>query len=226
MATYALVHGAGGSAWDWHLVSAALCERGHRTVAVDLPCEDDDAGLVASADAVVDAVVASVGAPTDLVVVAQSLGAYTAPLVCERLPVDLLVLLAAMTPVPGESAGEWWANTGHDEVVDPTLDPVALFCHDVPRELQEQALQHRRDQSATPMGEPFPLPAWPDVPKEYLLCRDDRFFPAAWNRGLVRERLGLDPVEIPGSHAAYLSQPTVVAEHLHAFWIARQRATR
>jgi pimeloyl-ACP methyl ester carboxylesterase len=220
MATFAFIHGAGGSAWDWHLVSAALCERGHRTVAMDLPCDDDAAGLTAFADAVVDAVVASVGAPTDLVVVAQSLGAYTAPMACERLPVDLLVLLAGMTPVPGESAGDWWANTGHDQVVPDmeAVDPVELFCHDVAPGLQEEAFSHRREQSGTIFGEPFPMPAWPDVPTRYLLCRDDHLFPAEWNRPLVQERLGLTPVEIPGSHCAFLSQPDLIADHLHTFW--------
>jgi pimeloyl-ACP methyl ester carboxylesterase len=219
MATFAFIHGAGGSAWDWHLVTAALCERGHRTVTVDLPCEDDSVGLVASADVVVDAVVASVGAPTDLVVVAQSLGAYTAPLVCERLPVDLMVLLAAMTPVPGESAGDWWANTGHDQVVPDmgSVDPVELFCHDVAPALQEEAFRHRREQSDTVFDEPFPMLAWPDVRTEYLLCRDDHLFPADWNRRLVQDRLGITPVEIPGSHCAYLSQPAVIADHLHSF---------
>ena len=33
--------------------------------------------------------------------VAQSLGGFTAPLVCDRVPVDLLVLLNAMIPEPG-----------------------------------------------------------------------------------------------------------------------------
>jgi hypothetical protein len=34
----------------------------------------------------------------------------TAPLVCERLPVTLLVLVAAMVPWPGESVGDWWGQ--------------------------------------------------------------------------------------------------------------------
>jgi hypothetical protein len=38
--------------------------------------------------------------------VVQSLAGFIAPLVCERAPVKLLVLLNAMVPVPGETAGE------------------------------------------------------------------------------------------------------------------------
>jgi pimeloyl-ACP methyl ester carboxylesterase len=44
MATYVLIHGGGGSAWEWHLVAAELRERGHDVVAVDLPIEDESAG--------------------------------------------------------------------------------------------------------------------------------------------------------------------------------------
>ena len=41
------------------------------------------------------------------------MGAFTALGVCERLPVERLVLLNAMVPAPGETPGEWWANTGY-----------------------------------------------------------------------------------------------------------------
>lgn len=49
MATYALIHGAYDVGWYWHLVERELHERGHRTVAPDLPIEDDDASLVEDA---------------------------------------------------------------------------------------------------------------------------------------------------------------------------------
>jgi hypothetical protein len=68
---------------------------------------DDGAGLAEYADAVVDAIADA----KDLVLVAQSFGGFTAPLVCERVPVDLLVLVAAMILVPVEAASGYWANT-------------------------------------------------------------------------------------------------------------------
>ena len=37
---------------------------------------------------------------------AQSFGAFTAPLVCKRVPVELMVLVAGMVPVPGERGEE------------------------------------------------------------------------------------------------------------------------
>ena len=49
----------------------------------------------------------AIGDRADLVVVAQSFGGFTAPLVCHRLPVDLLVLVAGMVPRPAESPDDW-----------------------------------------------------------------------------------------------------------------------
>jgi pimeloyl-ACP methyl ester carboxylesterase len=99
----------GGSAWDWHLVAPALREHGHDAVAVDLPCEDQSAGWEQYADAVVQAI----GDRRGVVVMGHSLGGFTAPLVCVRVPVDLLVLVAAMIPSPGERFADWWANAGY-----------------------------------------------------------------------------------------------------------------
>ena len=103
MATYALVHGASSDSWYWHLVVPELRRRGHDVVAPDLPSDDDRYGFEEYAAAVVD----SIGARRDVVLVAQSLGGFTAPLVCERVPVRLLVLVAAMVPMPGEAPGAY-----------------------------------------------------------------------------------------------------------------------
>jgi len=213
MSTYVLIHGAADSSWYWHLLAPELRERGHEVVAVDLPCEDDAAGLADYADTVVDAV----GERTGLVVVGQSLGGFTAPLVCARVPVDLLVLVAGMIPSPGESGDEFWTNSGYEAQAAPPDDPIAAFLHDVPPDLAAEALRRGRDQSSTPMHERWPLEAWPDVPTRYLLCRDDRFFPAAWARRLARERLGVVADELDGSHCPALSRPQELAERLESY---------
>lgn len=224
MATFICIHGAGGRASYWDLVAAELNPLGHETIAVDLPCDDDSAGLAEYTAAVVDAIGDRRG---DLVLVAQSLGGYTAPLVATQVPVDLLVLLTAMIPVPGETGAEWWANTSHDEAVAalglPDDSPETLFTHDVPAEVLAR-VEPPRDQSGTPMLEPWPLAAWPDVATRFLLCRDDRFFPPDWMRALARQRLGIEPDEIPGGHCAFLSQPVAVAEQLHRCWTELQRS--
>jgi SAM-dependent methyltransferase len=209
--TYAFVHGAGDSAWSWELVAGELRERGHDAITVDLPSGDESAGLWDYADEVVDAI----GDRSDVVVVAHSLGGFTAPLLCTRVPVDLLVLVAAMVPAPGEPAEDWWTNTGYESGHDG--DEAAVYYHDVAPELAAEAARRGRDQASTPMREPWPLPRWPDVPTRYLLCRDDRAFPADWLRGVVHERLGFAPDEIDGGHCAYLSRPRELANRLEAY---------
>ncbi|WP_327236306.1 alpha/beta hydrolase [Streptomyces sp. NBC_01317] len=221
MATYILLPGAGTDTWYWHLLEAELRGRGQDVVAVDLPCDDDTAGLAEYTDTAVGAI----GDRTDLIVVAHSFGGFTAPLVCDRVPVDLLVLLQAQIPAPGESPGEWWGNTGYEQARreqderdgrDPD-DNIALFHHNTPPGLAAQAQEHARPQSATPFMKPWPLAAWPDVPTRFLLPRDDRFFPAAYMRGIVRERLGITPDEMPGDHCPMLGHPRELADRLEAY---------
>jgi pimeloyl-ACP methyl ester carboxylesterase len=214
MSTFVLIHGAGDVGWYWHLVEAELRRRGHDAVAPDLPCDDDSAGLAEYADAVVEAI----GERTDLVVVAQSAGGFTAPLVCDRVPVTLLVLVAPVIPAPGEAPADYWANTRYgEEAQDRYEDDIALFYQDVPPELASEALKRSRGQSEARMGEPTPLAAWPDVPTRVLLCRDDRLFPAAFVRRVARERLGITPEEIDGGHTPALSRPRELAGLLEAY---------
>ena len=98
MATFVLLPGAGSDSWYWHLVAPELEAQGHDVVAVDLPVTDDAAGLDEYTACVVDAI----GDRREIVLVAQSLSGLIAPLVCERVPVDLMVLVAAMVPAQAE----------------------------------------------------------------------------------------------------------------------------
>jgi hypothetical protein len=211
MATYALIHGAGDGGWYWHLVDAELRARGHDVVAPDLPAGDDTLELSAYAQAVVDAV----GGRRDPVVVAQSFGAFTAPLVCARVPSRLLVLVAGMIPSPGEPPDDWWANTGHDREVRVPEDVVAAYYHDVSPELAAEALRRERAHPSAASGRTaWPLRAWPDVPTRVLACRDDRLFPPSFLGRVARERLGIVPDEIDGGHCVALSRPRALADRL------------
>ncbi len=62
--TYALIPGAGGSAWYWHRVTSLL----------------------------------------------------PGAIVISRVPTASIVLVNPMVPVAGETPGQWWAATGHDQV--------------------------------------------------------------------------------------------------------------
>ena len=80
----------------------------------------------------------------DLVLVAQSLAGFVAPLVCDQVPVDLMVLVAAMVPRPGETGAAWWTNTGHADARGPDAsdDPVVTFLHDVPPDVAAESAAH------------------------------------------------------------------------------------
>lgn len=223
MATYVLIPGAGGSAWYWHRVAPELQGRGHDVVAVTLPADDDSAGLTEYADAVVDAV----GERSGLVLIAQSMGAFTAPLVCARAPVELLVLVNGMIPRPGETAGEWWSTTGQETAQRDYLDSIGLanavddlatlFFHDVPPEIAAEGLRDEPDQSATPFSQPWPKNAWPDTPTKVVIGRDDRLFPVTFQRRVARERLGIAADEIDGGHLIALSRPRELVERLEVY---------
>ncbi|GAB2990640.1 alpha/beta hydrolase [Amycolatopsis acidiphila] len=210
MSTFVLIPGAGGQAWYWHRVVPELTDRGHEAVVVDLPAADDSAGLAEYTDTVVEAI----GDRSGVVLVAQSMGGFTAPLVCERVPVDLLIMLNAMTPKPGESPGEWWSVTGHDRLPGK-FDLLESFFHDVPPEVTAEAMAAGElPQSGTPFAKPWPLTKWPDVPTRFLQGSEDRFFPLEFQRPLVRARLGIELDEMPGGHLVALSRPKELAERL------------
>jgi pimeloyl-ACP methyl ester carboxylesterase len=216
VSTFVLIHGAGDVGWYWHLVAAELEGMGHDVVAPDLPCDDDSAGLSEYADTVLEAI--GDRGDGELVVVAQSAGAFTAPLVCDRAPVELLVLVAGLIPAPGEAAQDWWTNTGWEP--DSRYqgdDELATFYHDVPPPLAAEAMKRSRTQSDTPSQEPWPLDAWPDVETRFVLCRNDRLLPPDFLRRVVRDRLGIAPDEIAAGHCVALSRPRKLAQLLEAY---------
>lgn len=230
MATFVLIPGAGSGPWYWHLVEAELRRLGHDTEAVELPSADDAAGF----PEYVDAAVAAIGDRTDLAVVAHSLGGFTGTLLADRVPAELLVLVTAMIARPGESPGDWWANTGHDEAfraqatldgIPPDEDPSdeLTYYGGVSADLIAGAEADSRGQSGTPFVPPWPLATWPDVPTRFVLCTEDRFFPPTFMRAVVADRLAPDtPVdELPAGHLPMLSHPIELAGILDHAWSER-----
>jgi len=225
--TFLLIPGAGGSAWYWHLVVPRLQKSGYEALAVSLTAADDAAGLPEYATAVVKA---SESRRSDrIVLVAHSLAGFTAPLVCQQIPVALVVLVNAMIPRPGERPGDWWGNTGHalarreqkqrdGRAPDAPFDPLTDFFHDVARPVIEQAwAQGEPRQSTTVFGSPCTFEAWPNVPTRVLVAREDRFFPGTFQHQLARDRLGLTADEMPGGHLVALSQPDELTARLEAY---------
>jgi hypothetical protein len=54
-------------------------------------------------------------------------------------------------------------------------------------------------------------PAWRSKPSWYLLMADDRMMPLPAQRQMA-ERAGVATVEVPGSHAVYVSTPSATAD--------------
>lgn len=218
MSTFVLIHGGGSSAWDWHLVAPLLQQAEHDVVAVDLPIEDEKAGLEEYVDVVAAAVKQheSVEGHEDIIVVGHSLGGFTAPLVAAALNADGLVYLSSMIPAPGEAFTDWWTNTGHDrEAVD--ADPEVVFFNGVPGDLAREAREREREEKGDWFSRPWPAERYPDVRTGAILCRDDQFFPPSFMRRQIRDRLGVEPVEIAGGHYAAISNPSGVAAALDSF---------
>ena len=162
----------------------------------------------------------------EVVVVAQSLGAFTAPLVAARVPVAQLILLAPMIPKPGETAGEWWGNTGHEEAIAEVLkrygamrawgpDAIAeVFLHDVDPAVARDNEHFQGAPGEGMFAEPWPLDAWPAVPTRVLVPTGDRLFPRDFQRRVARERLGVEIDEMAGGHLPMLARPRELAERL------------
>ena len=140
MSAYVLIPGAGGHAWYWHRVVPLLQAAGHEAIAVQLPGPDPHAGLAEYANLVVSAI----DGRDDVVLVAASIGGFTAPLVAEKVPIRSLVLVNAMIPVPGETPGAWWGNTNSEQArvaaarkggYSTDFDLSVYFLHDVPPEV-------------------------------------------------------------------------------------------
>jgi pimeloyl-ACP methyl ester carboxylesterase len=224
--TFVLIPGAGADPRVYEATIEALHDLGHEGIAPPLPLADPDAGPSEHADAVAAAL--SDPRPTPLVVVGQSLGAYTGAVLADRLAPQRLILLAPMIPKLGETAGDWWEDTGHAEAIAELIarlgtpdnwDQKALdevFYHDV----DAATLAASDDLAGRPapgmFAEPLAVSSWPYVPTTVLAPTEDRLFPLEFQRRLARERLGegVDFAEMPGGHLPMLSRPRELAARL------------
>ncbi len=222
MGTFVFVPGAGGMAWYWHRVVPLICAAGHQAIAVDLPGDDKHAGLAAYADIVIRAIAKR----RDVILVAQSLAGFTAPIVCARAPLRMVVFVNAMIPKPGETAGAWWGATGAAEAREQAatrrgystkFDVGTYFLHDVPQDVLRASPEQPREEAEVVFGEPCRFERWPDIPIHVLAGRDDRFFPIEFQRRVARERLGKEVEEIPGGHLVALSNAEGLTERLLAY---------
>jgi len=226
MTTFALIHGGGGGGWCWELLVPELERRGHRAVAPDMPTEDPHAGAREYAQIVVDALD---GAGDDVIVVGHSLGGMTVPVVASLRPVRRMVFLGAMVPAPGEVYGDFLATRPDALTAAPSKavydennvrpartweEALHAYFHDIPEEDARRAWKLLRPQSGRLFAEPSPMDAWPAVPSTYILMTEDKSVAPDFSRWIARERLGVEAIEMPGSHSPYFSHPAELADIL------------
>ncbi len=221
VSTFVLIPGAGGAAWYWHRVVPLLRDAGHEAIAVDLPGDDEAAGLPEYARLVVEAI----GDRSDIVMVAQSLGGFTAPLVVQAVEARLreLVLVNAMIPNPGETPGDWGRATGSEAArkaaarergYTTEFELDVYFLHDVPPAVAAAGEPHQRPEADSVFASACDFAAWPPVPIRVVAGADDRLFPADFQRRVARERLGVEADVLPGGHLIALARPVELAAYL------------
>jgi pimeloyl-ACP methyl ester carboxylesterase len=214
-----LIHSTGQGAAGWERVVHALTRRGQRPHAVELPSDPD---LLAGDYA--ELIRRDVGAVAAPIVLAHSGAGPLLPATARALKARRQVWLAAWVPDPEAS---FLQDTGrHLQAAfdpgwigkDPTEDAAAaaeFLYHDCDDALLEWALSTRR--LFLPLGvygERLPLA--PEIPSTYIVAAHDRTIRPEWQRRMARERLGVEPIEIPSGHCPNVSQPDRLAELLVA----------
>lgn len=227
MTTFGLIHGAWHGAWCWERLIPELEQRGHRAVAVDLPCDDPAATTMDNARLVADSLA---GAGDDVIVVGHSLGGLVAPVVPLLRPVRRVVFLAALIPRPGRSLGEVMGSEPETTTAEfatlprhvgaggaVTWDPEVVapfFYRACDPDTAKWAAARLRTQVWTTTRETSPLERWPDCELASLVCADDELVTPAWSRRIARHVLGVEPVELSGGHFPMFGIPAELAEAL------------
>jgi len=244
MSLFCLVHGAFQGAWCWDLLIPYLEAQGHKTLAMDLPIENESATLSQFADAVIQAIPKT---DDDIVLVGHSMAGTIITLVAEAVKVRQLVFLAALIPYPGISTLDQFSHHLDDDTLksfnyqpkdlskleqfhsEPDMyEPASVgkdysdeavlrhfFFHDCQPDVTQWALsKSRSQQSMAYMFETNPLKALPSVERKYIVCTDDRIISPTWSRYAARKRLGVDAIELASGHCPHLSRPDLLASVL------------
>ena len=227
MATFVLVHGAWGGAWCWDLLVPDLERRGHRTIAVELPCADPDATFEDYAAVACRSVPDGVD---DVVLVGHSLGGHTVARAAMRGRFARLIYLCALVPEPGRSMLDQARD--RDGMLDPAylagLGPAdgagrrswvdeqvarEILYHDCTAEVAHWAFEQFRPQASGLYAVPCPLTDLPTTTSTYILTTGDRLVSPDWSRRAAA-RLAAEVIELPGGHSPMFARPAELADVL------------
>jgi pimeloyl-ACP methyl ester carboxylesterase len=212
-----LIHSTGQGAAGWARVVQALADRGQTAHAVELPSDPDL--LAADYAELIRRQAGAVAAP---VVLAHSGAGPLLPAAARALRARHQVWLAAWVPDPEatfvEDTGRHLQAAFNPDWIgkDPTEDDAvaaAFLYHDGDDATLEWALSTRR--LFLPLGVYGErLPLTPEIPSTYIVAAHDRTIRPEWQRRMARERLNVEPTEIPSGHCPNVSQPARLGELL------------
>ena len=213
--TVVLVHGGFVDGSGWEDVYKILKKDGYRASIVQNPTISlaDD---VAATRRIVDAQNGPV------ILVGHSYGGVVVTEAGTHPKVAALVYIAAFAPDTGESVNTLIANPPPGAPVPPILPPQdgylfldkakfhAAFAADVDAEKAAFMADAQVPWGVGALSGAISEPAWKTKPSWYLVATDDRMIPPPAQR-FMSERAGATVIEVPGSHAIYVSQPDAVA---------------
>jgi pimeloyl-ACP methyl ester carboxylesterase len=226
MTTFGLVHGAWHGGWCWEKLVPELEARGHRAVAPDLPAEDLGATWEDYGRIVADALA---GVDGDVVLVGHSMAGMTIPVAAGLRPVRRLVFLCALippgaphSPSPGQTEPQTHPGGAFDALIrhdgwhewPSAAAATATMYQDCSPEDVARIFPRLCGQSFRMWSREYPMKRWPDTEIVSILCTDDRAMSREWTRWAARNRLGVEPIELPGGHSPFVSRPADLADAL------------
>ncbi|PZV37221.1 alpha/beta hydrolase [Mesorhizobium kowhaii] len=211
-----LVHGGfvDGSGWDG--VYQILKKDGYDVTIVQNPTTSlaDDVAVTKRAIA---------AAPGNVILVGHSYGGVVVSEAGTDPKVAGVVYIAAFAPDAGESVSTLIANPPPGASVPPILPPVdgflmldkekfaASFAADVRPSLASFMADSQVPWGVAALEGKVTAPAWKVKPSWYLVATDDKMIPPPAQRHMAT-RAQATVVEVPGSHAVYVSNPAGVAK--------------
>lgn len=198
---------------------------------VELPIDDAAATFSTYADVIVDAMD---GEDDSAVLVGHSMAGLSVPIAASRRPVRAVVFVCGLIAAPGRSLIDQFIDQPHmllpgydaglgepDEDgrsrwVDLDAARATLY-GDCDEATAAMAFERLRPQGQATFAEPCPLAELPDVEYAYVLGAQDRLVNPDWSREASAERLGVTPIELPGSHSPFLARPGALADVLSRY---------
>ena len=215
MKNVVLVHGGFVDGAGWEGVYKILRRDGYRVSIVQNPTislEDDVA--------VTKRILAALDGPT--ILVGHSYGGAVITEAGNDPKVAGLVYITAFAPDKGESVATLIKDPPPGAPVPPILPPQdgylfldkakfpASFAADVDAEKAAFMADSQVPWGVAALSGTISEPAWRAKPSWYLIATDDKMIPPDAQRAMSK-RAGATVVEVKGSHAIYVSQPTAVA---------------